>query len=88
MKSFLTRFGIILLTFLGTMAVAFLAISPIIGLLFAAQYIGYWFYVLLPVALAFAVALIWSIIVYIAKSMMNNAFKVKTTLKTPCFLKF
>lgn len=67
MKSFLIRFGIILLTFLGTMAVAFLAISPIIGLLYAAQYIGYWFYVLLPVALAFAVALIWSIIVYIAK---------------------
>ena len=67
MKSFLTRFGIILLTFLSTMAVAFLAISPIIGLLYAAQYIGYWFYVLLPVALAFAIALIWSIIVYIAK---------------------
>ncbi len=67
MKSFLIRFGIILLAFLGSMAFAFLFINPIFDLLFAAEYIGYWFHILFPVSLSVTSSLIWLIIICVAK---------------------
>lgn len=67
MKHFLIKCGITILAFLGSMAFVFLFINPIFNLLFDAEYIGYWSYILFPISLSFASSLICLIIIYVAK---------------------
>ena len=67
MKHFLIKCSITILAFLGSMAFAFAFIYPIFGLLFAADCIGYWSFLLCPIFLSLGASLICLISIYTAK---------------------
>ena len=75
MRDFIIRFISILLFFVILSVILVLAVGPTIGLFFLSKYIGAWFYVLLPVTIAFGIAVVWSTIIYFAKRNDNLEWK-------------
>jgi O-antigen/teichoic acid export membrane protein len=62
LKTFGKSLGMCLIIILGAALLLALAVGPIIGTIFLANYIGYWWIVLLIISIAWAVACIITIV--------------------------